>query len=213
MQARYRRKRFWFVKQKVFRAVFAKRVQISNLTLFGVCLASACVRYWVKLHVQRQFSVDDGILLFGIMCSIAATVLMIKFVDTIFLERAVQTGMRVKLPSNLFEQVVDNYTLETVAWVLTWCSIAAVKFSYLFLFKRMISRIPHMSTYWWFTAGFNGVISVYGIVANLSSCPYYGSQKVCKRCPSALSAATMTDSARSNLLLSCRLAEDFWIAA
>ena len=155
--------------------------KVSNLVLFALCLASTIARFYVRIHVQRQFSIDDGILLFGVACLMSAMALLFTFADRMYLVGAVEAGVTdIDLPSDFIQQAFDFHKLVTVALVLTWCSIVSVKFSYLFLFKRLINRIRPLIIYWWFTAVFNGMISIYGGIVYGVACPEYYSLKACK---------------------------------
>ncbi|KAL8883856.1 MAG: hypothetical protein Q9192_006980 [Flavoplaca navasiana] len=66
----------------------------------------------------------------------------------------------------------------TINQVLGWCSIIAVKFSFLFLFKKMLDRIPPMITYWWFVVVFNTIAWGYGFSTYFLNCPYYNNPKI-----------------------------------
>lgn len=111
---------------------------------------------------------------------IVATALLLTFVDKMYVVGAVAAGVTdIELPSDFIPQAFEVQKLITVALILTWSSIVSVKFSYLFLFKRLISRIRPLVIYWWFTVVFNAMISVWGaIVVGLTSPDYY-SLKAC----------------------------------
>lgn len=55
--------------------------------------------------------------------------------------------------------------------ILTWITIVSIKFSFLFLFKKLIDRIPPLIVYWWFIAAFNGAIAIYGATVPILVCP------------------------------------------
>lgn len=167
--------------------------------MFGLCLASACVRYYIRLYIQRQFSIDDGILLLGIACLVVAVVLLFRFIDEMYLVGALQEGTPdISLPSDFISQAFDFDKLSTVTNVLTWCSLISVKFSYLFFFKKLIDRIRPMMIYWWVTAVFNGIVSVYVAALYGAVCPYYHSTKACKSTGSI--AITMLTEPVANIL-------------
>ncbi|KAI9876909.1 MAG: hypothetical protein M1830_005310 [Pleopsidium flavum] len=89
-----------------------------------------------------------------------------------YLVGATEVGMPgIVLPADFIEQAFDFQKLVAVALILTWCSIVSVKFSYLFLFKRLIDRMPPMVIYWWVVAVFNGMISAYGAAVYIAACP------------------------------------------
>jgi hypothetical protein len=144
-------------------------------------MIATLARFYVRIHVQRQFSIDDGILLFGVACLIAAMALIFTFVDGMYLIGVAEAGMsEIELPSDFIQQAYDFQKLVTVALVLTWCSIVSVKFSYLFLFKRLINRIRPLVIYWWFTVVFNAMTSIYGAIVYGVACPHYYSLKACE---------------------------------
>lgn len=98
-----------------------------------------------------------------------------------YLVGATETGMLgVVLPADFIQQAFEFHKLVTVALILTWFSIVSVKFSYLFLFKRLIDRMPLMVIYWWVVAVFNGLISAYGAAVYIAACPDFYNMKSCK---------------------------------
>ena len=154
-------------------------------------MVSACAHYYIRTHVQKQFTSDDGILLFGLMCLIAAIGVLLKSIDQIYVVGASESGnlMNVSLPSNYIEQAYFFQKMVTVSLVLTWCSIVAVKFSYLFLFRRLVKGLPQMVTYWWIAAIYNAIISVYGSIVYGVVCPNYYSLIACECYPILLTRA------------------------
>ena len=155
-------------------AALTETDQISNSVLFGVCLASVSVRYYVRFFIQKQLSVDDGILLFGILCLISAMVLLFIFVDDLFLVEALEGNtIPANLPVDFLQHVLEFERLVVGALVLTWCAIISVKFSYLFLFRKLIDRLRPMVIYWWVAVVFNALISIYGIIIYAVIRPWY----------------------------------------
>lgn len=135
---------------------------------------SVGVRYYVRFFIQKQLSVDDGILFFGILCLIASMVLLFIYVDDLFLVEALEGNtIPENLPVNFLKHVLDFEKLVVGAMVLTWCAIISVKFSYLFLFRKLIDRIRPMILYWWVAVAYNALISTYGIVIYAYVRPWY----------------------------------------
>ena len=132
------------------------------------------VRYYVRFFIQKQLSIDDGILFFGILCLIASMVLLFIFVDDLFLVEALEGNtIPDNLPVNFIQHTLDFEKLVVGAMVLTWCAIISVKFSYLFLFRKLIDRIRPMIMYWWVAVVYNALISIYGIVIYAYVRPWY----------------------------------------
>ena len=156
-------------------------LKVSNLVLFVLCLISSCARFYIRIGVQKNFSLDDGVLLFGVGCLIAAMALLFTFIDKMYLVGATQSDPPgIELPSDFIEEAFVFQKFVTVALILTWCSIVSVKFSYLFLFKKLIDRIRPMIIYWWFVAVFNATISLYGASVYIAACPDFYSLKACE---------------------------------
>lgn len=131
--------------------------------------------------MQKSFSVDDGVLLFGVSCLIAAMALLFTYVDKLYLVGAVQSGAPgIELPSDFIEEAFLFQKLGAAALILTWCSIVSVKFSYLFLFKKLIDRIPPLIIYWYFVAAFNAAVSAYGAAVYIAACPECYSLRSCE---------------------------------
>lgn len=155
--------------------------KVSTLTLFGLCIISACARFFIRIRIQKSSSIDDGILLFGIVYLITGMVILFTIIDNLYLVEAVNAGAQIELPSNIIEQAFAFHKFSVFALIMSWCSIVAVKFSYLFLFRKLIDRMPRMITYWWVAAAFNGLISAYGTVVYVLTCPYFNFKETRKR--------------------------------
>ena len=144
------------------------------MVLFALCLTSASARFYVRIRIQKQFSIDDGVLLFGIACLISAMALLFTFVDKMYLVGALENGIpMVQLPADFIEQAFDFQKLVVIALILTWCSMASVKFSYLFLFKKLINRVRSILIYWWFVVVFNALVAAYGASVYIVACPTF----------------------------------------
>ena len=101
-------------------------------------------------------------------------VLLFVFVDDLFLVEALEGNtIPADLPVDFLQRVFDFERLAVGALVLTWCAIISVKFSYLFLFRKLVDRIRPMVIYWWVAVVFNALISIYGIVIYAAIRPWY----------------------------------------
>ena len=107
-------------------------------------------------------------------------VILLTIIDKLYLVEAVNAGVQIELPPDVIEQAFAFHKFSVVALILSWCSIVAVKFSYLFLFRKLIDRMPRMITYWWVAGAFNGLISAYGTTVYVVTCPYFYNLKECK---------------------------------
>ncbi|KAL8855701.1 MAG: hypothetical protein Q9178_007667 [Gyalolechia marmorata] len=95
---------------------------------------------------------------------------------------ALSTGLSIEdmpMDSAFLRPVYEYLKWITINQALGWCSIIAVKFSFLLLFKKMLDRIPPMITYWWFVVAFNTIAWGYGFSTYFLNCPYYNNPKIC----------------------------------
>ena len=152
----------------------------SILCFFVMSLISVSSRFYIRIRIQREFGLDDAILLFGTGCLIAAMVLLFKFANQLYESEAPVYSPNPQIGPNFMEDVSYFRITSAVALVLTWCSLVAVKFCYLALFKKLVDRIRPMVIYWWVVVIFNAAVSVYGVTVYMVSCPYFHSLKMGK---------------------------------
>ena len=99
---------------------------------------------------------------------------MLPFMDTLYLFEALAYRVpTLQLPPDWKQRTLNMHQMGTVALILAWCSIASVKFSFLFLFRRLIDRLPNLMIYWWVVVIFNAVVAVYGAAICVLTCPWY----------------------------------------
>ena len=87
-----------------------------------------------------------------------------------------------QLPTNLSFQMVEEtvnkaHILETIALELSWTSIFAVKFSFLFFFKTLVNRIRLMTILWQAVVAATTVAWVVGCLCAIMECPYFGASE------------------------------------
>lgn len=84
------------------------------------------------------------------------------------------------LPSDFQKRVVHYRSLNNASLVLTWFTIVSIKFSFLFIFKKLIDRIRPLIAYWWVFTVFNGAIAIYGATVPILACPLLDGGKSCE---------------------------------
>ncbi|KAL8687140.1 MAG: hypothetical protein Q9218_006605 [Villophora microphyllina] len=80
--------------------------------------------------------------------------------------------------SEFLQDSYDFLKWTTVSQALAWCSVMAVKFSFLFLFRKLIDRMPPLITYWCFVIAFNIITLGYGMSTYFLYCPYFNDPKL-----------------------------------
>ncbi|KAL8913491.1 MAG: hypothetical protein Q9171_001679 [Xanthocarpia ochracea] len=163
---------------------------VSTAVLLGICIISVFLRFYIRIKVQKAFSVDDAILMGAFCCLLCSLVIMYSTVlDKLYLimvlsaslPDALSIGFPIEdlpMDSTFLRPVYEYLKWITINQALGWCSIIAVKFSFLFLFKKMLDRIPPMITYWWFVVAFNTIAWGYGFSTYFLNCPYYNNPKI-----------------------------------
>ena len=107
-------------------------------------------------------------------------VLLYKLVNQLYEVEAPLYSPSPQIGPNYMEDLFHFKITSTIALVLTWCSLVAVKFCYLALFKKLVDRIRPMIIYWWTVMVFNAAVSAYGVTVYMVACPYYHSFKAGK---------------------------------
>ena len=132
--------------------------------------------------MHKQVSIDDGFLLLGICCLICAEALLYTFNDTMYMVEALlfKDIQDVELPADFIPRAFDYQKMVDITLGLTWFSIFAVKFSFLFLFRKLIDRLKPLIIYWRFAVLFNVGVLVYGTAVYYVACPHYYSIETCE---------------------------------
>lgn len=154
---------------------------MSTAVLLALCLLSSASRFYVRLHVHKQLFIDDAFFVVALCCMICAIVIIYSVtVEKMYLVQAFSINLPgAEIPPDLLQQLYDFHKWITVSLMLAWCAIMAVKFSFLFLFRKLIDRVQPLVIYWWAVTAFNVVVLGYGLSVYYVACPYYGSPKVC----------------------------------
>lgn len=151
---------------------------MSSLTLLILALVSLLGRLYVRIRIQKKFTIDDGLLVFGNCCLVCALILHFTYMETMYMSLALSFGdIHMEIPPNLLQEVLIYHRVEVASLALSWTTIACVKFSFLALFKRLIDRMPPLISYWWIVVTFNVAVSCYGVAVPSITCPYFSSKK------------------------------------
>ena len=146
----------------------------ASIVLVALAIIGAIIRVAIRLHYQRRLYVDDGFLFFAIICLCVATGLMYEVIPSMYLVEAILTNdPNISLPSNFIAEPLLFHKLSDGFLVLTYNTIFAVKFSFLFFFRVLIRRVHSMLVYWWMVAVLTAVVWAYGVIGVFLTCPYF----------------------------------------
>ena len=110
-------------------------------------------------------------------------VLLFNFIDKMYMFEALISGLPdAEISPDVIGDAYWYHKINDAGLILTWCSLVAVKFCFLILFKKLIDRLRPMIIYWWAVPGFNGLLSAYGVSAFIAACPYFDSPRACEFC-------------------------------
>lgn len=149
-------------------------LQIASVTLFTLAILFAFCRIIIRLRYQTgRLSLDDASLAFGVVCLCVSFTLLFFFLSKIFLAEAVTVYQTAEIPLDEVNQLLQFHVFNVTFLVLTWTTIFAVKFSYLFFFKSLICGLEKLTIYWWTVTFITGVVWGFGVVDVFLPCPYF----------------------------------------
>ena len=134
---------------------------------------------------------DDGFLLFGLLCLVSGTAILFIIVDTMYeFEALTYSEGPVFVPGldvpALLARAPKFHSMAEAVLILMWLTICSVKLSFLAFFKRLVRQMPRMEKYWWFALIFNILGTCFGAVAFWAGCPYFTEDTVTEGCESCI---------------------------
>ena len=145
--------------------------------MYCVAVFGVGARFYIRIRIQRTFSLDDGILLFGLCCLTCAEGLLFVYWDDMYVvEALLMRPAQATFSMNFMDNAFAYQKWVTTSLVLLWMAVASVKFSFLFLFRKLIDRLRPLVIYWWVAVASNLVAVVLGISNYLLACPQYGAE-------------------------------------
>jgi hypothetical protein len=171
--------------------------QASASALFGLTLMAIVARLTIRFTMQKQFAIDDAVLIVGLCTLVAAfVILQTQVVDSMYMTMALRNGVPGVVPpggmADIMQMGYDFHKWVTVTLILSWCSIMAAKFSILAFFWKLIDRIHWMKMYWFGVFILNLGILGYGLSVYYLACPYFYDPRSCKL-PSPCLNSSLTD--------------------
>lgn len=106
--------------------------------------------------------------------------LLFLLTPSIYLVEALITNhASLDIPSDFLQQSFQFQKLSDAYLVLTYNTVFAVKFSFIFFFRILTSRVRQLRIYWWVVAATTGVVWAYGLVGVFITCPYFDDIRTC----------------------------------
>ena len=150
-------------------------MQVSTAVLYALCILAAVARFYIRYFVQRSFAADDAFLIIA-MASLTSLlgVMYATSIDNMYLIEFLTymtPGPPPPLPSDIPQRGNTFQRYVNVILVLSWITINAVKFSFLFLFRQLIDRVKPLVIYWRIVLVACVGAMVYGICSFFVACP------------------------------------------
>ena len=142
---------------------------------------SLAIRLYIRFFYQKQVSVDDGFIIFGVALLTAAMVMLYYFVDKMFLAEALLLhDKNVDLSFDIIQDSLDFEKWAAVSLIITWVAVNCVKLSFLSLFRKLVDRIRPMVLYWWFVLAYTISVGLFGISSYIAPCPTFYDFRSCE---------------------------------
>lgn len=149
--------------------------QVASIILFVLSVIFTIGRVIIRLRYQKSLAVDDAFLIFAVVCLCVAIGLLFAFLSSMYLLEALITDdPNATIPIDIIDQVEWFRALSTAFLVLTFTTIFAVKFSFLFLFKALIRNVRKMNIFWWTVVSTTAAVWAFGVVEFFLPCPSFG---------------------------------------
>lgn len=145
--------------------------------MLGICLLAVTFRIAIRIKLRRRLSLDDYFLLFGLACLSSATGLAFRLMRTLFLSEVLEADHPVDYVFTVQDILEFKAAMVTIfsLVILSWTATYAVKFSFLALFRHLISRLSKKITvYHWIVTGFTLLSWAYVVVTPFILCPVFG---------------------------------------
>ena len=145
--------------------------------MLGVCLLAVAVRIAIRIRWRRRLFLDDYFLLFGLASLSGAAGLAFRLMRILFLTEVLETDHPLNYVFTVHDILEFNVAMAVVSSlvILSWTATYAVKFSFLALFKQLISRLSNkIKIYFWIIVGFTSLSWAYIVVEPFILCPVFG---------------------------------------
>ena len=133
----------------------------------------ALARTGFRLYTFRRIEADDGFLLFAISTLTAAFTIVHFVLPLQFSEN--ETSLGLVKPGPDFPM-----NLQTASSAMVWATVYAVKYSYMFFFKRLVRRVKKIEIWWWVVFSVLVPVSIAGSLFDFTICPVFSPDFISK---------------------------------
>ena len=139
----------------------------------------------LRWRAAKRFNIgEDGFCMMALICQIVVTAIYLRVLDDIYyvseeiypLMAAVASGdpntlkLYAAMKLHADGMLLGVFVIQSFFWACLW----SVKFSLLFMFKRLTERVPFHLKIWWFVLGFTALSFVGALITQIFSCKDIG---------------------------------------
>ena len=147
----------------------------------ALSIITATARIALRLHRLRQFAVDDGLLVFSVLCLSAASALLYQVHSKLYYQVDVSLGKFI--PGSDFEAIgLSIQKMLDISSVLIWTAIFTIKVSFLCFFHKLVDRIRNLTIWWRIVFALVIVCGCICIPFTFSICPDFSQNFFGKYC-------------------------------
>ena len=132
----------------------------------------ALARTIFRFYTFRRLDADDAFLILAILTMTAAVALTHILLPVAFIQNEATLGL-IQPGPDFPKQMFMQKNLETAASAMVWVTIYAVKFSYMFFFKKLVRRVRKLQIWWWYVLGVLIPVSLAGSIFDFIICPVF----------------------------------------
>jgi hypothetical protein len=134
--------------------------QLSLGILFGLAVVACLGRMIIRLSSRGRLALDDGLLIFAVICLAFSTGIMIKVAPNYYIVQALIRGdpaaKMIVSAHGGYQKLTAHYNWTFANIVLSWTAIFFVKGSYFALFYPMMSVMSkHVLRFYWAAVAFS----------------------------------------------------------
>jgi hypothetical protein len=146
---------------------------------FCLAIIFAIARITLRLIKFRRVYPDDYFLFLAFGALVSSNALFFLAVPELYVFAGFTTG-QTTLNKDFFDSVTDTAVYACTAEILSWITIFAVKFSFLFYFRTLVDRLPKLTLWWRITLAVCIPVSVLSMCSTFIVCPYMGTAILCE---------------------------------
>ncbi|KAF7951338.1 hypothetical protein EAE96_006654 [Botrytis aclada] len=98
----------------------------STLALYILAITAALIRFYIRVRIQKQFAIDDALIIVGILCITASIGLLFNYIDNLFMTEALILGtseIYTQLPNDFIQRIYDYSERSTISLMCAWGAI------------------------------------------------------------------------------------------